>query len=63
MLILSWEELPEEERPPKRIWLDDERLNAFFQEVRRRRKQEASGERAPIEDPVQNEAARLLIAE
>lgn len=35
--ILSWEELPDEERPPKRIWLDSEKLSLHFARVKRDR--------------------------
>jgi hypothetical protein len=40
-------------------------LNAFFEQLRKHRKQEAGagGGPGPIEDPQENEAARLLIAE
>lgn len=41
-LALGWlkfEELPEEERPPKSIWLDEERMNAWWAEVKRAREE------------------------
>jgi hypothetical protein len=65
LLIISFDELPENERPPRRIWNDAEQLNAFFEQLRKHRKQEAGagGGPGPIEDPQENEAARLLIAE
>ena len=34
LLFLSWEELPEDERPPRAIWLDNEALHEHFDEVR-----------------------------
>lgn len=64
VLIISFDDLAEEERPPRRIWLDADQLHAWFDEVRRKRKEQYSGDRdgpGPIDDPVQNEAARDLI--
>jgi hypothetical protein len=60
--FLTFEDLEERDRPPKRIWLDGERLRDWFDEVRRRRTAEARGESREIEDPVQNQAALDLIA-
>lgn len=63
LVILSFGELPDDERPPKRIWNDGEALKDFFDEVKRRR-DEKYGDRkgpGPIEDPVQNDAARSLL--
>lgn len=57
--FLSFEDLPEEDQPPRSIWLDMDALKAHFDEVKRRRKEGMSEE--PIEDPVVNEAARDLI--
>lgn len=64
LLFLSFEELPKDEQPPRRIWLDDERLVAHFERVQRDRdaKWNTDGPRA-IDDPVQNDAARSLISE
>lgn len=65
MAILSWEELPDDERPPRTLWNDGEKLDAWFKDVRRRREEKyGTGKRSgpgPIEDPVQNDAVRLLI--
>ncbi len=36
--ILDYEEFPIDERPPRRIWLDNDRLNAWWKEVERKRK-------------------------
>lgn len=65
MVYISFDELPEDERPPRRMWLDDEGLKAHFDRIRRDRdaKYGADGGAGPIEDPVQNQAASLLIAE
>lgn len=60
-MVIGFDELEEQERPPRRIWLDNERLAAWFKEVRRRRKERYSDKE--IEDPVNNQAARGLIAD
>jgi hypothetical protein len=64
-LFLSWEELPDDERPAPRIWLDPKRLKEHFEAVKRKRAREMSGGASDwnraIEDPVDNEAARGLI--
>lgn len=57
-VYLSFEELPEDERPPRRIWRDGDQMAEHFEAVRRRRNQPPG---AQIEDPVENEAARDLI--
>jgi hypothetical protein len=57
-IFLSFDELADDERPPRRIWRDGEKLSAHFDEVRRRRNQDTGHD---IEDPVENEAARHLI--
>lgn len=64
MMILTFDELDRDERPPRRIWLDAERLGEWFKEVERKRKAKyggKGGEDRSIEDPVDNEAARSLI--
>lgn len=66
MVFLGFEELAPDEQPPKRIWLQGEKLKEWFAEVNRRRHREAGGSGSgngsqPIEDPVQNEAAKGLI--
>lgn len=59
---MSFDELLKEERPPRRLWLDDEGLQAHFDRVDRDRKAQYGGEEA-IDDPVSNDAAKLLIAD
>lgn len=63
LIILSWDELPRDERPARRIWGDDEALIAHFERVERERDQKyglnGSG---GVDDPVENAAARSLIA-
>lgn len=60
--FLGFEELPEDEQPPKRIWLDGEKLADWFANVKKRRDEKygESGRKA-IEDPVENAAAKSLI--
>lgn len=61
LVFLSFEELPKDERPDKRIWLNAEALKAHFERVERDRDAKAQGK--DIEDPVNNAAADLLIVE
>jgi hypothetical protein len=63
LVILSFDELTEDERPPKAIWTDGEKLKAWFDGIKRRREEKygAKGP-GPIEDPVENKAARSLLA-
>lgn len=66
-IFLSWDELPADERPPKRIWMDGDALQEWFHEVERRREEKygsgggSSGWDKSIEDPVSNPAAKGLI--
>lgn len=65
LVFLSFDELPADEQPPKRIWLNANKLSEWFQAVKRRRDERmnegTSGSSAPIEDPVQNDAAAALV--
>jgi hypothetical protein len=62
LLVISFDELTEDERPPRRIWNDGEGLKAWFDDVRSRRDEKYGGKGpGPIEDPVENEAARSLL--
>jgi hypothetical protein len=64
LVVISFDELSTEERPPKRIWRDNEALSEWFDAVKRRRDEQSGVDgRKPIEDPVQNEAAKGLIVE
>jgi hypothetical protein len=42
--FLRFEELEEKERPPKKIWLDADRMKEWWAEVKRNRESEAKGE-------------------
>lgn len=59
---LSFDELPEDERPEKRIWQDGPKLREWFAAVKKRREEKYGTDgKQPIEDPVQNAAAKDLI--
>ncbi len=50
--ILTWHEnLEREEVPPRRMWLNGEQLNEWFEEVDRKRKEKYGIDRDPDEDP------------
>lgn len=59
-VFIAWEQLAEEEQPPRRIWLDGEALTEWFNEVKRKRRSEADPNHQVIEDPVENDAAKSL---
>lgn len=59
--FLSFDELDKEERPPKSIWLDADRLKEHFEWVELRRKEKYSGKDQTIEDPVSNDAAKAMV--
>lgn len=40
LMFLGFEEMPEEDAPPRSIWLDDEQLSAHFKRLKQRRKDE-----------------------
>lgn len=64
-MYLGWEELPEDEQPPKRIWDDPDKLREHAAWVKRKRAAESDPDSAisdkPIDDPRSNDAASLLI--
>lgn len=55
----SFDELPSDEKPPRKIWLDEELLGDWFDQVSKRREEKYGVETKEIEDPVQNQA-RLI---
>lgn len=59
LLYLSFEELPAEDQPPKRLWRNADGLRSWFEDVRRHRGHDRDD--GEIEDPVDNEAAKGLI--
>lgn len=67
LTFLSWQEnVLKKEQPPKRIWLDGEKLDAHFKLMDKRREEETKSQG---NDPawrgemVQNDAASMLITE
>jgi hypothetical protein len=68
LMFLNWQENMEaKEVPPKRIWFDEDKLNAWFKDVRKQRELEARGQSNTEEgwdgEFKRNEAAKMLIAE
>lgn len=59
LVFLAFEQLKEEERPPKSIWLDGDRMTAWFAEVKRNRESEARGDGSTMNMP-QNELLREM---
>lgn len=67
-VFLSFEDLEENERPPRAIWLDGEQMTAWFEDVKRRREEKyggggdgESGWDRTVTNPVSNPAAKDLI--
>lgn len=61
MIFLSFEELEKKDQPPKRIWLDTEKLNAWFDRLRREREEtKKPGIDGTIEDPVENDLKMII---
>ena len=54
--VLDYEDFPIEERPPKRIWMDNEKINEWFKKVERDRKKKYSGGTPEDEDEEDEEA-------
>lgn len=52
--VLQYEEFPIEERPPKRIWLDNDKLNEWWVKVDRERKKKYSS-KEPVDDEDEDE--------
>lgn len=65
--FLGFEELPKEDRPDRAIWFDSDKIKAHFDAVEKRREEKYSydkdGHSKEIENPVENEAAKMLIAD
>lgn len=60
MVFLSFDNLPEKDTPPRRMWGHPRMLRDWFDAVDERNKREY--DRDPIDDPVENEAAAALIS-
>lgn len=63
LVCLSFEEIDERDRPPRRIWDDPEALHDHFARVKARRKREADPnyEAAPDGEPVENAAVKEFL--
>lgn len=65
LIFLSFEELPQEEQPPRRIWLDGERLRDWFRQVKRKRedrmRSESGNSSYETSEMEENDAARQLL--
>lgn len=65
--FLRFQEMDPDESPPRSIWLDQKKLESHFAMVQKKREEKYSydkdGKSKEIEDPVENDAARLLLAE
>jgi hypothetical protein len=48
--ILNYEEFPREERPPRNIWLDGDKLNEWWEEIERQRDAKYKGDTEPAVD-------------
>lgn len=62
--FLSWQEnLDEDEQPPRPIWFSPQELRDWFAQVKKRRDEKSGGDDSagPIDDPVENQAAKGLI--
>lgn len=65
MVFIGFEELPSEERPPRKIWLDSEAMRSWFAEVERQREKKwgnKDGDTLMEGETVENKAAESLIA-
>lgn len=62
MFFLSFDELAEDERPPKKIWLDTEAMESHFAAVKAKREREVKGDTTLEGESVQNKAARDLVS-
>lgn len=57
--FLKFEELPDEERPKRAIWLDPKKMHQHFQQVKKLREEKYGTDKPrEIEDPVENDAAK-----
>lgn len=59
-MVLGFFELPDEDRPPEELWLDEERISQHFEDVKARRNEKYGVESVPDADMMQNELTRGL---
>lgn len=57
--MLGWYELPDKDRPPRSIWLDQEALNDHFDTVNSRYSEKGGSEDVPDVDE-QNELTKAI---
>lgn len=60
MVFLGFQDLPEEERPDRKIWHDTDALKRHFDLVKKRWEEKVEG-KGEVEDPVDNAAAKGLL--
>ncbi len=60
LYFLKFEELESKERPPKKIWLDGEKMTMWWAEVKASRESEAKGEGSTMDMPINSLAAQML---
>jgi hypothetical protein len=58
--VLSYEEFPVSERPPKRIWMDGERLGEWWEKIERERKAQFSLDRDDADGDSKENALELI---
>lgn len=68
MVFLSWQDnLPNDEMPPRRIWLNEKKLKRFFKDMDKKREAEMKGKGNDVEgwdgELVSNGAAMSLLIE
>jgi hypothetical protein len=68
IVFLGWQDnLESKEIPPKRVWLDAKKLDAWFKDVKAKREDEMKGRSNTAEgwdgDMVQNDAVRQMIVD
>lgn len=63
MIFLGFEEMPQEDRPPRKIWMDDKLLVEHFNRLREKRSAEAGGDSVSREPMEQNSLAKEMIVE
>lgn len=61
--FIAFDEWDEEDRPPKSIWLDEERLRSHVEGIRRKHKAGAEGEDAAEGPLEQNTLIKDLVAD
>jgi hypothetical protein len=58
LMFLNFDEMREEDIPPRKIWLDNEELSRWFADLKREHRQDRGG---GIEDPQRNSVIDLMV--